>query len=108
MNAESIIPAAGMAERIPICNVLAPVSSRRRDTNGRLAPRLKPTTDTANNKPSNKRVFITTPDSPAQVRHRTRAGAYMTKSSALQASSATAGRRAISRQVRRCEGEARR
>ncbi|MDF9891673.1 UNVERIFIED_ORG: hypothetical protein OKW25_000820 [Pseudomonas vranovensis] len=78
MNADSIIPAAGIAETIPICKVLAPASSKRRDTSGKLAPRLKPTTDTANNKPSNKRIFITTPDSPAQARHRTCAGAYMT------------------------------
>ena len=61
MNAESIIPAAGMAERMPICRVLAPASSRRRDTSGKLAPRLKPTTDTANNRPARKRLFITTP-----------------------------------------------
>ena len=58
MNAESIMPAAGMAEMMPISKVPAPASCRRNDTSGRLAPRLKPTTDTANRRPASKRMFM--------------------------------------------------
>ncbi|MNP18613.1 hypothetical protein D3C76_1111030 [compost metagenome] len=57
-NAESIMPAAGMAEMMPISRVLAPASCRRNDTSGKLAPKLKPTTETANNRPASKRMFM--------------------------------------------------
>jgi hypothetical protein len=47
-----------MAEMMPISRVPAPASCRRNDTSGKLAPRLKPTTETANNRPANKRMFM--------------------------------------------------
>ena len=52
------MPAAGMAEMMPISSVLAPASCRRNDTSGKLAPKLKPTTETANNRPASKRMFM--------------------------------------------------
>ncbi|MNP28639.1 hypothetical protein D3C76_1216160 [compost metagenome] len=58
MKAESIMPAAGMAEMMPISRVPAPASCKRNDTSGRLAPKLKPTTETANRRPTSKRMFM--------------------------------------------------